>query len=197
MVTQITRSNPRRNTNVGKILMSANTKSEDRLLDASELQMVSATRPRAIERLTMAQLKALVHRLRQAHGRAKDISARQQREMRGKAGPRGTKRVRDNTGSKAKVQVLFEAVRRADAELSRREKNQTGTPNQAELSRRALELKLSGQSKQHPSGGRTASQGIRPKARKKPTKVGTTRREIGRVSQAGKVAQARKDARKG
>ena len=85
-------------------------KSENRLLDASELEIVSATRSPSIKKLTMGQIKALVRRLRQAHGRARDISARQQREMRGKADPRSAKRVLDNTGSRAKVQVLFEAI---------------------------------------------------------------------------------------
>jgi len=177
--------------------MTANTKSENRLLDASELEIVSVTRSPAIEQLAMEQLKTLVHRLRQAHDRAKDISARQQREMRGRMDPRGTKRVQDNTGSMAKVQVLFEAIQRVDEELSRREENNTGTPSQAELSRHAFEQKLSSQAEQYPNGGRSASGGMRPKERQKPVKIGTTRREIGRVSQAGKVAQARKDASKG
>jgi len=83
--------------------MSAHAKSENRLLDTSELEIVSATRPPAIEQLTVEQLKTLVHLLRQAHGRAKNIGVRQQREMRGKVDPRGTKRVQDNTGSMAKV----------------------------------------------------------------------------------------------
>jgi hypothetical protein len=117
--------------------------------------------------------------------------------MRGKVDPRGTKRVRDNAGSMAKVQVLFEAIQRVDGELSRREESNTGTPSQAELSRHALELKLSSQAKQYPDAGRSASEGMRPRVRQKPVKLGTTRKEIGRVSQAGKVAQARKDTRRG
>jgi hypothetical protein len=177
--------------------MSANAETENRLLDASESEIVGATRSPAIEQLSLEQLKALVHRLRQAHGRAKDISSRQQREMRGKGDPRGAKRVQDNTGSISKVQVLFEAIQRVDGELSRREQINAGSPGQVELSRHALELKLSSQTKQHPDSERSASEGMRPKERQEPVKVGTTRKEIGRVSQAGKVAQARKDARKG
>ena len=177
--------------------MSANTESEDRALDVSELEIVSATRPPAIGQQSVEQLKALVHRLRKAHSRAKDISARQRREIRGKSDPRGATRVQDNTGSITKVQALFEAIQRVDEELSCREGINTGTPSQAELSRHALEQKLSSQAIQHPDQGRSASQGMRPIKRKEPFKVGTTKREIGRVSQAGKVAQARKDGRKG
>jgi hypothetical protein len=174
--------------------MSANSESENRLLDASELEIVGATRSPTIEQLSMEQLKALAHRLRQAHGRAKDISVRQQREIRGKVDSRGPKRVQDNTGSLAKVQVLFEAIQRVDEELSSRDEINTTMPTQAELSRHALELKLSSQTIQHPDPGRSASEGMQ---RQEPIKIGTTRKEIGRVSQAGKVAQARKDDRNG
>jgi hypothetical protein len=175
--------------------MNANLESDNRLLDASETEMVSITRSPEIEQQSLEQLKALTHRLRQAHGRAKDISARQQREIRGKGDPRGIKRVQDNTGSPEKVRVLFEAIRRVDGELSRREEIKMETPSQAELSRRALELKMSGQAGEHPDPGRSSSEGMRPKKRKELFKVGTTRKEVGRVSQAGKVAQARRDGK--
>ena len=177
------------------IAMSANSESENRFLDVSEAEMVNVTRSPKIEQQSMEQLKALTHRLRQAHGRAKDISARQQREIRGKGDPRGAKRVQDNTGSLEKVRVLFEALQRVDGELSRREEISLRTPSQAELSRRALELKMSSQTVEHPDPGRLASEGMQPKKRKELFKVGTTRKEIGRVSQAGKVAQARRDAK--
>jgi hypothetical protein len=81
------------------------------------------TRSPAIEQLTVTvkELKILNHRLRQAHDRAKDISARQQREMRGKVDPHSTKRVQDNTGSVAKVRVLFDAIKRVEDALLRRD----------------------------------------------------------------------------
>jgi hypothetical protein len=177
------------------ILMSVKSESENRFLDVSEAEMVSVTRSPEIEQQSMEQLKALSRRLRQAHGRAKDISTHQQREIRGKGDLRGAKRVQDNTGSLEKVRVLFEAIQRVDGELSRREEIKMGTPSQAELSRHALELKMSSQTGEHPDPGRLASEGMHPKKRKELFKVGTTRKEIGRVSQAGKVAQARRDAK--
>ena len=91
--------------------------------------------------------------------------------------------------------MLFEALQRVDGELSRREGVDKRTSSQAELSRRALELKMSSQTVEHPDPGRLASEGMHPKKRKELFKVGTTRKEIGRVSQAGKVAQARKDSK--
>src|SRR5216684_8095632 len=145
------------------ISMSANAEPENRFLDASESEIVNATLPPEIGQQSIEQLKALTRRLRQAHGRAKDISARQQREIRGKGDPRGAKRVQDNTGSLEKVRVLFEALRRVDGELSRREGLDKKPLSQAELSRRALELKMSSQTVEHPDPGRSASEGMRPK----------------------------------
>jgi hypothetical protein len=178
--------------------MSANTESEDRALNAAELEMVKGSRPPAIEQQTKDELKALAHRLRQAHSRANDIATRQQREMRGKVEPRGAQLATDATGSIAKTQALFDAIRRIDEELSRREEVETGKPSLSELARKALELKMSAQSSaQHPDPGRTAKTGARPKKRIEEFAGGTTRKEIGRVSQANKVAQARKDSGKG
>ena len=176
--------------------MSAKAESEARLLSAAELEIVNATREPEIRQLSLEELKSVGKRLRQAHDRAKDIGARQQREIRGKADPRGTKPAQDNTGSMAKVQALFEAIQRLDAELSRREEPDTAHPSQADLARHALELKSSGQTEHHPDAGRSASEGKHMKERTTPAKIGTTRKEIGRVSQANKVAQARKDSPK-
>jgi len=106
--------------------MSKKSQSEGRWLDSSESEIVNATSSPEIEQQSIDQLKALTHRLRQAHARAKDISARQQREILGKADPRGAKRVQDNTGSVEKVRVLFEAIQRVDGELSRRDRNVAG-----------------------------------------------------------------------
>ena len=166
---------------------------EARLLKAAELDLVKVTRHPEIEQLSVEQLKVVAQRLRRAHERAKDISARQH-EMRGKANPRGTKPTQDNTGTLAKAQVLRDAIERVEVELDRRENMTTATPTQAELSRHALELKLSHQAPTHPDSGRSASEGMRPKERQKPLRIGPSKGQVGRVSQAGKVAQARKDS---
>jgi hypothetical protein len=118
---------------------------EARLLKAAELEIVNVTRHPEIEQLSVEQLKVVAQRLRRAHDRAKDISARQKREMRGKADPRRTKPTQDNTGTLAKAEVLREAIKRVEVELGRRENMTTATPTQVELSRHALELKLSRQ----------------------------------------------------
>ena len=174
--------------------MSAQTQLEARLLSAAELELVNATRPPAIEQASNEQLKVLAQRLRRARDRAKDIGARQKREMRGKADPRGTKPCLDNTGTLAKAQVLEEAIERVEEELNRRENSITTATTQADLSRHALELKLNHPAPPHPGSGRSASKGMKPKERQKPLRVGASKGEVGRVSQEGKVAQARKDS---
>lgn len=173
--------------------MSDRKQLEARLLNAAELEDVNATRPPAKEQASGEQLKVLAQRLRRARDRAKDIAAGRKREMRGKADPRGTKPTRDNTGTLAKAQVLGEAIERIEDELSRRENLTIATRTQTDLSRHALELKLSHPSPSHPGSGRSASEGMKAKQRQKPLRVGASKGEVGRVSQEGKVSQARKD----
>jgi hypothetical protein len=100
--------------------MSGNDQAEDRLLNASEAEIVAATRGPEIERKSPEELRQTLALLRKAHDRAKDIAARQQREMRGKADPRGVEPAQDNLGTRAKAQALQDAIGRVDAELQRR-----------------------------------------------------------------------------
>lgn len=86
------------------------------------------------------------------------------------------------------------AGRKASETRKKRENLTTATTTQADLSRRALELKLSHPAPPHPGSGPAASKGKKSKERQKPLRVGASKGEVGRVSQEGKVAQARKDS---
>jgi hypothetical protein len=80
------------------------------------------------------------------------------------------------------------------AGTGRKRKNlKAATTTQADLSRHALELKLSHPAAPHPGSG-PASKGKQSKERQKPLRVGTSKGEVRRVSQEGNVAQARKDS---
>ena len=81
--------------------MSERTQLEARL-SAAELEVVNASRLPAIKQASDEQLKVLAQRLRRARDRAKDVAARQKREMRGKAHPRGAKPNNTDTLAKAK-----------------------------------------------------------------------------------------------
>ena len=100
--------------------MTETAKLEARLLTAAEIELVGSTRAPEIERLSDDELKAAARRLREAHDRAKSIAARQRREIRGKAAPRGAKPAKDNLGTIGKAQVLRAALDRVDAEQRRR-----------------------------------------------------------------------------
>lgn len=100
--------------------MTTNAQLEDRLLNASEVEIVAATRPPEIEGKSVDDLRRLLPLLRKAHDKARDIAARQQREMRGKAEPKGARAAQDNLGTKAKAGVLADAIGRVEAELGRR-----------------------------------------------------------------------------
>ena len=165
---------------------------DERVLNASELELVSNTLPPAIETLSPGQLQDVTHRLRQALDRAKDIGTRQAREMRGKADPRGSRRAKDNTGSVAKAQALGEAIKRVDEELQRREALSQPQPSQAELSRHALELKLSGPAEHHPGAGRSAASGLKDRVAKCRPRLGRREKRSGAFPRPGR---SRKRAR--
>jgi len=177
--------------------MSGSEDGENRALNAAELDMVKDTQPPEIREKSSEDLKALAHRLRTAHQRAHDIMIRQQREMRGRADPHGTKPATDAAGSVAKTESLMAAIRRVDAELSRREEAETGKPSPSEFARKALEMKMAARGGQHPDPGRTTKTGMHPKKRTEEFATGTPRSEMGRVSQQQKVSQGRKDSGKG
>lgn len=160
---------------------------EDRLLNLAEREMVAQTRPAMITRLSKDDLQALGRRLREARDRAHRIARQQSREMSGKGIPRGATPARDNMGSDAKAQVLVQALKRVTMALRK-----LAAPTQAELMRKAVEMKRAASTTQHPGPGRTARQGMQPKASGRPT-VKMDPREIGRVSQAVKVSQRKRD----
>jgi hypothetical protein len=97
--------------------MCAQTEHENRLLSATEREMVALTRPPAVSRRSRVELQALGKRLREARDRSRDIASQQQREMRGKTAPRGAEPARDNTGSLGKTEVLVGALKRVTAAL--------------------------------------------------------------------------------
>ncbi len=174
--------------------MSVPRDREARLLSGQEGEDVAATRyPRILE-LAPAELRALIRRLREHRDRAQSIARQQRREMRGKAEPRGGSPARDNLGTVGKAQLLMQALKRANKELARHDEPEpaSAAPTQAELSLKAFEMKQAARAAAHPSAGATASSGMRPTPSNRPT-VRMDPREIGRVSQATRVAEAKRD----
>ena len=170
--------------------MSGTSASDDRLLKMPERELVDMTHLPAIDELSETELQAIAKRLRAMRDRAQRIARQQQREIRGKAEPRGATAARDNAGSVGKSEVLAEALRRVSAALRKRR-----APTQAQIAKKLMAQKRANAANatgHHPGPGRTASAGMKAKTSSKPT-VTMDPREVGRVSQAGKSAQAKRD----
>lgn len=156
---------------------------EDRLLNLAEREMVAQTRSSGITELSKDELQALGKRLREARDRARRIARQQSREISGKGLARGATPARDNAGTEAKAQVLVDALQRVTMALRK-----LTARTQGELLRKATERKRAAPTTEHPGSDRAANKGMQPKASGHPT-VYVDPREIGRVSQAGKIAQ--------
>jgi len=172
--------------------MSMSEQDEDRLLSLFERELVAQSRPPTLHALRKEDLEALGKQLRRLRDRYRRIANRQQREMRGKAEPKGATAARDNTGSEAKLVVLVAALNRVSAALRLRNRRAA-----TQVLRDALAAKQAAQPN-HPGPGRTAAPDKQKKTgmQKKESPRRTVRvdpREIGRVSQATKAHQAKKD----
>jgi len=169
--------------------MAVNRKQQERALDKGEMEMVAKSRHPELQQLDDKELASLLKLLRERRDRAQTETKRRKREMRGKAEPKGAAASKSAEGNKAKLEVLSTAVRRLNAERTRRER----MASQVELSRAALKLKQKAESGQEaPANTRHAHQGMR--------KIASQRREnlvrpmeLGRLRKAGAVAQAKRD----
>ena len=173
--------------------MSVPIATEKRMLTEAEFEVVSRTHHPDISNLSRDELAEAVRRLRDFRNKARDVSRQQRREMRGKADPRGARPARDNTGTSIKKQIFADALQRVNKELRRFEQADAKPGNQADIARRALELRRANRVSHHPGAGRTAARGLASTPNRGPT-VETDPREIGRVAQFVREGQARRDA---
>ncbi len=172
--------------------MSISRRQEARALDKSEQDLVSNTRHPALQDLGDKELSDLIKLVRERRDKARTEMQRRKREIRGKAAPKGAEASTSAVGNKTKLEVLAAAVRRLNAERSRRER-MAAQLSQAELSRRALALKHASE-EDLPMNTRHAHKGMR--------NVASDRREnlirpmeLGRQRKAAAVAQAKRDSR--
>ena len=100
--------------------MPTDARDEARALDKDELDLSNAARYPALGDLDDRDLTSVIARLRERRDRARQIAARQKREMRGKAAPSGTVSATGNLGTKSKHYYLNAALRRARDEQRRR-----------------------------------------------------------------------------
>jgi hypothetical protein len=173
--------------------MARSLKHERQLLSADEVTLVEKSHHPALGLLPDQDLAELRKLVRERRDRAQTIAARQRRELRGKAAPRGARPAADDTGTREKRDLLAAALRRLNKEVSRREAK-AAKRDLIDSAKRALELRqAAGANASRPSPGRTAREGLNPKVApsyslRKPAKLGA-------ISQHNKNMQAKRDSR--
>jgi hypothetical protein len=172
--------------------MAQARRTELRLLDETEKELVEASRHPGLADGTDEDLARLRKVLRERRDKARDIANRQRREMRGKAVPSGAKPAADNAGSREKFAALSAALQRVNGEIARRKR----FASRDELKRnaeQALEMRRAASRPNRPSSRRT-KKGMRSVPNERgPDLVNPM--EVGRVSQFVKNSQAKRDNR--
>lgn len=142
--------------------MSVSRRREARLLDAGEIDLVKRSRHPELDAEDDKALPELIRLLRERRDRARDVSRRQRRELRGKAAPSGASRAPDNTGTREKAALLAAAVKRVSKEHERR-RNADARRRTISGARRALALKrAAGDPASGRPASRTADEGMNP-----------------------------------
>jgi hypothetical protein len=173
--------------------MSVSCKFERSLLNHEEDETIRVTHHPAIYEHDVEGLRALRVRLRQMRDKERTLTRQKQREVRGKAEPRGGSFPGTAEQPLHRKQVFAAALKRVNKELGRIHKLEARTAH-VEAARRALALRRAAQFVPYPAAGDTAHEGMRPfPSKRRRAKVPPGK--IGRVSQATKVAQAARDSR--
>jgi hypothetical protein len=174
--------------------MSAPCKFERSILSHEEYETIRLTHHPAIYDVEVAELEAIRPRLRQLRDKERTLHRQRRRESRGKAEARGASFAGTVEHASKRKQVFAAALKRLNNEL-RRLHNLAARTSHVEAARKALALHRASNFMSHPPAGATANDGMVPKASARRRKI-ITGASIGRVSQATKLAQAVRDARR-
>jgi hypothetical protein len=166
--------------------MATSKLDERRLMSDEEFTLVEQTRYPVLGKLDDAALKDLTQRLRERRDRARDIAHRQRRDVRGK-GRQGTTFEKQDAGNRRKARILGEALTRINSERTRRKADEFRAN-----ARRALALRQGAEAPARPDSGKTPRKGMRKNASDRRERI-VNPMNVGRVSQAGKRAQAARD----
>ena len=173
--------------------MSMSCKFERSLLSHEEHETIWVTHHPAIYEHDVEGLQALRVRLRQLRDKERTLARQKQREVRGKAEPRGGTFPGTADRPLHRKQLFAAALKRVNKELGRIHKVEARTAH-VEAARRALALHRAAQFVRYPAAGDTAREGMQPlpSTRRRTT---VSRDKIGKTSQATKIAQAAHDSR--
>jgi hypothetical protein len=173
--------------------MARSLKHERQLLSADELTLVEKSHHPALGLLPDPDLAELRKLVRERRDRAQTIAARQRRELRGKAAPKGARAATDDSGTREKRALLAAAVQRLNKEVARREAK-AAKQDLIDSAQRALELRRAADATTtRPSPGRTAKEGLNPKTA--PAYTLRNPAKLGAISQHNKKTQAKRDSK--
>jgi hypothetical protein len=170
--------------------MSATIKGEQAMLSHDEWELVRQSHHPEIYERTREELESLQARLRETRAKERTQLRQTQRQVKGKAEPRGGSFPGNVEHARKRKQVFAGAVRRVNNEVSRLRKIEARKALTASA-RRALALRKSAPSFGYPTG-ETANTG----AVSNPSKRGRSHvsgRKVGSVTKATQKAQAKRD----
>ncbi|WP_424630595.1 hypothetical protein [Bradyrhizobium sp. SYSU BS000235] len=174
--------------------MATSCKRERSLLSHEEYGVIQASHHPEIYDLDLSGLEKLRSRLHQMRDKEKTLARQKQREQRGKAEPRGASFPGTAEQPMKRKQVFASALKRLNKEIKRTRSIEARAAN-VDAARRALAMRRAANFPVYQASGDTANEGMNPRpSRRRMTKVPGQR--IGSISQAAKVAQARRDSRR-
>ena len=174
--------------------MPAPCKFEISILNHDEQEIIRDTHHPAVGEMSRDRLESLRSRLRDIHDKERTFARHRQREAKGKAEPRGKSFSGTAEHATQRKQVFVAAIKRVNKELKRIQKFEA-KKELGEAARRALALRRAQQFSRLQNDP-TSHEGMRsiPNSRRN---MRIPPSKIGRVSQANKRAQARRDGRIG
>jgi hypothetical protein len=174
--------------------MSLPCKSERSRLSHDEFDLVRLTHHPDIYELAPDELRALKLRLREQRNKERALARHKQRELRGKAEARGKSFPGTADQPLLRKQIFAAALKRINKELDRLHKLEARAAH-VEAARAALAQHRAAKFVHHPPAGPTPHDGMQPRVRvRRHTRMRGSK--IGSISQATKIAQAMRDARR-
>lgn len=169
--------------------MATSRKSERHTLTSDEFDLVQQTHYPALSELETDEFTKVIKLVRERRDRVRTQANDRRRDLR-RQGHGRTTTAEGERGLTRRASILGEAVTRLNNEHARR----NAKKRLQQSARQALDLKRSSATGKNPASGTTASRGMKRKENAKTADIGSPMHK-GRVSQAGKVAQAKKDDR--
>lgn len=173
--------------------MAITRKEEARALNADEKELVEKSHHPELQDITDEELPKLAKQLRERRNKARDLAHQRRREIRGKSTPRGATASRADDGSRIKLAVLANAMRRINGEIERR-RSMSASNELIANAQKALELKKAGDKNEKSFNTRHARHGMRNIPNEKVDSL-IRPAERGRLKKAASVAQAKRDTR--